>query len=400
MIAPFLGQAQTDARLMQFPDVSDTQITFTFSDDIWLVDKKGGTAHRLTSPAGPEMYPKFSPDGTQIAFSANYNGNYDVFVMPTTGGIPKRLTFHGMPDLVQGWTSDGSSVLFTSCRESGKERFSQFYTISVQGGMPEKLPVPYGEFASYSPSGKQLAYTDRSRVNRNWKRYRGGTAPDVLLFDLTTFETNNITSNAANDELPMWIEDAVYYMSDNGPEKRNNLWKYDLKTKQNSQLTQFKDFDITFPSNSQKDIVFEAGGSLYLFDIASNNSNKIEVNIVSDRQAMIPKTVKVEGDLQSASISPDGNRVIAEARGELFSLPAKEGFVSNLSNTSGVAERRPEISPDGKLIAFWSDASGEYQLSTRSLTSTPETNTLTKFKTGFGYNLFWSPDSKTITTIN
>ncbi|PZX47790.1 S41 family peptidase [Algoriphagus chordae] len=398
--APFFSQAQTDARLMQLPDVSDTQITFTFGDDIWIVPKQGGVAQRLTSPAGPEMYPRFSPDGKQIAFSANYNGNYDVYVMPTAGGVPTRLTYHGMPDYVQGWTPDGKSVLFTSGRESGKERFSQFYTVAAQGGLPTKLPVPYGEFASYSPDGKRFAYTDKSRVNRNWKRYRGGTAPDILLFDLASYKTENVTLNDANDELPMWIGDAVFYMSDNGPEERNNLWKYDLNTKQNTQLTDFKDFDITFPSNSEQEIVFEAGGSLYLYDIATDKSQRIEIQIISDQKAMIPKIVKTESDLTAASISPDGNRVIANARGEIYNLPAKKGFVTNLTNTSGVAERYPEIAPDGKKIAYWSDATGEYQLTIKSLGADSETKTLTKFKDGFGYNIFWSPDSKKIVSVN
>lgn len=400
MTIPFLTDAQTDAQLMQLPDVSDTQITFTFGDDIWVVPKEGGVALRLTSPLGPEMYPRFSPDGKQIAFSANYNGNYDVYVMPTSGGVPVRLTYHGMPDVVQGWSPDGKSILFTSGRESGKERFSQFYTVPVAGGLPAKLPVPYGEFASYSPDGKRVAYTDKSRVNRNWKRYRGGTAPDILLFDLAGYKTENITNNAANDELPMWIGDAVYYMSDNGPEKRNNLWKYDLKSKQNTQLTEFKDFDITFPSNSAKEIVFEAGGSLYLFDIASEQSKRVEIQIISDQKGMIPKIVNVGSELQAASISPDGNRVIANARGEIFNLPAKKGFVTNLTNTSGVAERYPEIAPNGKKIAYWSDATGEYQLTVKTLGVDSQTKTLTKFKDGFGYNLFWSPDSKKIVTVN
>ncbi len=400
MASPMLSQAQTDARLMQLPDVSETQITFTYGDDIWVVAKEGGVAQRLTSPAGPEMYPRFSPDGKQIAFSANYNGNVDVYVMPASGGVPTRLTYHGMPDYVQGWTPDGQSILFTSGRESGKERFNQFYTVPVTGGLPSKLPVPYGEFASYSPDGKKFAYTDRSRVNRNWKRYRGGTAPDVLIFDLVSFKTENITDNAANDELPMWIGDAVYYMSDNGPEKRNNLWKYDLNTKENTQLTKFTDFDITFPSNSDKEIVFEAGGSLYLFELASGQSKRVEIQIISDQKPMIPKIVSVESDLMSASISPDGNRVIVGARGEIFNLPAKKGFVANLSNTSGVAERYPEIAPDGKKIAYWSDATGEYQLTTKSLAADGQTKTLTNFKKGYGYNIYWSPDSKKIVSVN
>ncbi|MBB6325553.1 tricorn protease [Algoriphagus iocasae] len=394
------SEAQTDARLMQLPDVSDTQITFTFGDDIWVVAKSGGVAMRLTSPEGPEMYPKFSPDGKQIAFSANYNGNYDVYVMPSSGGVPQRLTYHGMPDIVQGWSPDGKSILFTSGRESGKERFSQFYTVPVTGGLPSKLPVPYGEFASYSPDGKSLAYTDRSRVNRNWKRYRGGTAPDILVFDLADYRTKNLTQNAANDELPMWMGNSVYYMSDNGPEKRNNLWKYDFSTEENTQLTHFEDYDITFPSNSDSEIVFEAGGKLYLFNASSGESKEVPIQIISDQKAKIPKIISLENSVQNGGLSPDGKRVIVEARGEIFNLPAVEGFVTNETNTSGAAERYPAWSPDGKTLAYWSDATGEYQLMLKTMGSNDAAKVMTKFTNGFHYNIFWSPDSKKLVSIN
>ncbi len=215
--------AQISGKLMQHPDVSDSQITFTYGDDVWIVSKSGGVANRLSSPAGAEGFPRFSPDGKMIAYTANYNGNNDVYVINVNGGIPKRLTYHGMNDRVLGWTPDGKSVLFASSRESGRQRYNQFYTVGIDGGSPEKLSVPYGEYASFSSDGNKIAYTDRSRVSRNWKRYRGGTAPDILVFDLKTFSTENITSNSANDELPMWIGETIYYMSDTGPNKRNNL---------------------------------------------------------------------------------------------------------------------------------------------------------------------------------
>ncbi|MCH7397833.1 PDZ domain-containing protein [Belliella sp. DSM 107340] len=395
----FSSLAQLDARLMQHPDVSETHIVFCYGDDIWILPKDGGTASRLTSPEGPEMYPKFSPDGSKIAFTANYNGNYDVYVIPTTGGIPKRLTYHGMSDLVLGWTPDGKSILFSSGRESGKERFSQFYTISVDGGLAEKLPIPYGEFASFSGDGKHIAYTDRSRVNRNWKRYRGGTAPDITVFNLENFETDNITSNDANDELPMWIGEAIYFMSDQGPEGRNNLWKYDLNTKTQERLTEFKDFDITFPSNSEKEIVFEAGGKLHLYDISSGNTKEVAVQVISDQKALMPVLKNASGDIQSASISPDGKRVLVSARGDVFNLPAVDGFVVNETSSSGVAERYPAWSPNGKYLAYWTDASGEYQLALKDLEN-KSTKELTSFKNGFYYNIYWSPDSKKIVTIN
>ncbi|WP_178989418.1 S41 family peptidase [Winogradskyella schleiferi] len=392
--------AQISGKLMQYPDVSDTHITFTYGNDVWIVSKSGGIANRLSSPAGAESFPRFSPNGKMIAYTANYNGNSDVYVINVKGGIPKRLTYHGMNDKVLGWTPDGKSVLFASSRESGRQRYSQFYTVSSEGGTPEKLSVPYGEYAAFSDDGNKIAYTDRSRVSRNWKRYRGGTAPDILVFDLKTFKTENITNNTANDELPMWIGETIFYMSDNGPNKRNNLWKYDLNTKTNSQLTQFKDYDITFPESSNSEIIFEVGGNLYLYNIVSGETNEVNIQIISDQKDLIPEIKKVEDYVQNATLSPDGNRVVVQARGELFNLPATEGFVSNITNTSGVAERSPAWSPDGKHLACWSDADGEYQLLLYDMEGTNKPKKITKHKNGFYYHIYWSPDSKKIAFVD
>ena len=392
--------AQISGRLMQYPDVSDTHITFIYGDDVWIASKSGGSAHRLSSPEGSESYPRFSPDGSMIAYTANYHGNSDVYIINTNGGVPKRLTYHGMFERVLGWSPDGKSVLFASSRESGRQRYNQFYTIPVTGGSPTKLPVPYGEFASFSPDGQKIAYTDRSRVHRNWKRYRGGTAPDITVFDLTTYATENITNNMANDELPMWKEDAIYYMSDNGPNKRNNLWKYDLSAKTNTQLTNFKDFDITFPESGSSDIIFEAGGKLYLYNLATSTTTELDIEVISDQRGLIAEQKNVASMLQSATVSPDGNRIVVQARGELFSLPATEGFVANLSASSGSAERKPAWSPDGNSVAYWSDATGEYQLMLYDMTGKQQPKTLTNFTSGFNYSIFWSPDSKKIIYVD
>ncbi|MFC0876738.1 PDZ domain-containing protein [Saccharicrinis sp. FJH2] len=395
-----IADAQISASLMQYPDVSDTQVCFVYGDDVWVAPKAGGTATRLSSPEGPERYPKFSPDGSMIAYTANYQGNSDVYVIPVKGGIPERLTYHGMGDVVLGWTPDGKSVLFASSRESGRQRFAQFFTIPVAGGSPTKLPVPYGFYASFSPDGKKLAFTDISRVNRNWKRYRGGMAPDITVFDLTTYASENITNNDANDELPMWVGNIIYYMSDAGPNEKNNIWKYDLTTKKNTQLTHFKDYDITFPGNSKTDIVFEAGGKLYLYNMASEKSEELNINVVSDQISLIPQLKKADKYIQSATVSPDGNRVVVMARGELFDVPATEGFVSDLTQTPGVAERNPAWSPDGNTLAYWSDASGEYQLMLRDMTGNSEPKTVTSFANGFRYDIFWSPDSKKLAFVD
>ena len=392
--------SQISGSLMQYPDVSETHITFVYGDDVWIAPKLGGNANLLSSPDGSESYPRFSPDGSMIAYTANYHGNSDVYVIKVEGGVPKRLTYHGMFDKVLGWTPDGKSVLFASSRESGRQRYSQFYTIGINGGSPSKLPIPYGEYASFSPDGQKIAYTDRSRVNRNWKRYRGGTAPDISVFDLNTFNTENITNNIANDELPMWNGDIIYYMSDNGPNKRNNLWKYDQVAKTNTQLTNFKDYDITFPENGSSDIIFEAGGKLYLYNLATSSTTEVSVHIISDQKGLITQQKKVASFMQGATISPDGNRVVVQARGELFSLPATEGFVANLSSTSGSAERNPSWSPDGNSVACWSDANGEYQLMIYDMTGKQQPKSLTNFKDGFNYEIFWSPDSKKIAYVD
>lgn len=385
---------------MQYPDVSDSQITFVYGDDVWIVPKSGGTASRLSSPKGIERYPKFSPDGSMIAYTANYNGNSDVYFIETNGGIPKRLTYHGMFDRVLGWTPDGKSVLFSSSRESGRQRYNQFYTVSINAGEAKKLPIPYGDYASFSPDGQKIAYTDRSRVNRNWKRYRGGTAPDILVFDLNSFQTENVTKNNANDELPMWNGETIYYMSDNGPNKRNNLWQYDIASRANKQLTNFKDFDITFPEVGPSDIVFEAGGKLYLYNLSSGNVSEVNVQLISDQKGLIAKQKNVTSFMQSATLSPDGNRVVVQARGELFDLPATKGFVANLTSSPGIAERKPSWSPDGKYLAYWSDATGEYQLTLHNMIGNQKPKTITNFKKGFNYTIYWSPDSKKIAYVD
>ncbi|MEQ8871970.1 MAG: PDZ domain-containing protein [Cytophagales bacterium] len=394
------SRAQISANLMQHPDVSGDKITFVYGDDIWVADKKSGLAHRLSSPEGREFYPRFSPDGKYIAYSANYDGNYDVYLIPSDGGIPKRLTYHDMYDRVVSWNPDGKSLIFASSRESGRQRFTQFFSISIEGGSPQKLAVPYGSYASISPDASKIAYTDRSRANRNWKRYRGGTAPDIHIFDLNTFETQNITQNDANDELPMWIGNSVYYMSDNGPEQRNNIWKYDIQNKKNEQITKISDYDITFPEAGDNQIIYEAGGKLFILNLENNQSEEVRINLISDRAALIPRQKNVSKYIHSSTISPDGQRVVIEARGDLFDLPAEKGYVSNLSMGSKAAERYPAWSPDGKSLAYWSDESGEYQMVIKDMAAKGSTKTITQFKEGFRYNIFWSPDSKKIAFVD
>ncbi|MEN7549177.1 PDZ domain-containing protein [Rapidithrix thailandica] len=393
-------KAQVNARMLRHPDVSQTQICFVYAGDIWVVPKEGGTAVKLSSPKGEESFPRFSPDGSQIAFSGNYNGNTDVFVVSSTGGLAKRVTYHGSTDRMVDWHPEGERILFASTRRSGRQRFSQFYLISPAGGMAERLPIAYAEFGSFSPDGKQIAFTDRSRVFRTWKRYRGGWAADILLFNLEDYSSSKITSKASNDELPMWHGNKVYFLSDQGPAQRYNIWVHDLHTQQTSQLTRFKDFDVHFPSIGPEELVFEAGGNLYLMNLASQEYKEVKINVVTDQQFLVPRTESVEKYVQNMNISPDGKRALVEARGEIFSLPAEEGYVKNLTHSSGTAERFPAWSPDGKFIAYWSDASGEYELTIMDVQKNESVSKVTSLGPGFRYHLFWSPDSKKLAFVD
>jgi len=393
--------AQIDAGLFRFPDVSKSQIVFTYANDLWVMPKDGGTAIKLSSPAGVESYPKFSPDGKSIAFSGNYDGNNDAYVIPASGGVPVRLTAHGYSDRVVDWTSDGKRVLFASGRESGKARFNQFFTVSSSGGPVEKLPLAYAEFGSYSPDGKQIAVVFRSQVGRNWKRYRGGWKADIQIFNLSTKESQTIGTEAdAGNEFPMWHGNNLYFLSDRGPELRMNLWKYDMNSKAYTQLTNFRNDDVHYPSLGPDDIVFEAGGKLYLYSISTGKQKTINVEVVTDKAMLKQKVETAERLVQYLSISPDGNRVLIQARGDVFSVPAENGYVKDMTRTSGVAERYPAWSPDGKWIAYWSDQSGEYELWLSDADNESPPKKLTNYGPGYRYRPYWSPDSKKLAFID
>jgi tricorn protease len=393
--------SQVDAGLFRFPDVSQTQIVFTYANDLWVIPKEGGTAIKLSSPAGVESYPKFSPDGKNIAFSGNYDGNNDAYTIPVMGGVPVRLTSHGYSDRVVDWTTDGKKVLFASARESGKARFNQFFTVPASGGIIEKLPLAYAEFGSYSPDGKQIAVVFRSQVGRNWKRYRGGWKADINIFNLTNHESKTIGAEAdAGNEFPMWHDNSLYFLSDRGAELRMNLWKYDLTSKAYTQLTNFKDDDVHYPSLGPDDIVFEAGGKMYLYSISTGKQKTVSISVITDKAMLKPKIESVDKLIQNVSLSPDGNRVLIQARGDVFSLPAENGYIKDMTRTSGAAERYPAWSPDGKYIAYWSDQSGEYELWLMETDKENSTKKLTDYGAGYRYRPFWSPDSKKIAFID
>lgn len=391
--------AQINARMFRDPDVSATHIAFVYAGDIWIVNKDGGTAQKLSSPTGEESAPKFSPDGTEIAFSANYDGNIDVYTIPITGGVPKRLTSHGSRDLILDWHPDGEKILFKSSRESGRQRFHQFFEINKTGGLAQNVGLPYGESASYSPDGNKLAFNYMTRAHRTWKRYKGGTAPDLHIYDLVNETSSNFTNNISNDESPMWADGKIYYLSDHGPNTRYNIWVYDESSKTNSQITTFTEWDVHYSSIGSKDIVFEAGGKLFRMDLSTQETFEVDIKVITDQMTLAKKQVDVSGDLDWFDISPDGKRLIISARGDVFSVPAEEGVTRNLTQSDGAADRTPAWSPDGKKIAYWSDASKEYQLQVYDIEN-DKTEEVTNYQSGFRYSLFWSPDSKKLAFVD
>ena len=400
LLAAVPSHAQIDARLLQQPDVSATRITFVYGGDIWVVAKEGGTAQRLSTPAGEESFPRFSPDGSLIAFTGNYDGNSDIYVMPAGGGLPTRLTHHPDPDRMLDWYPDGRSILYATTMSSEKQRFAKLYRVPVSGGLPEVLPVPYGEFGAVSNDGATLAYQFLSREFRTWKRYRGGTAPDIWLFGLDDHTARNLTADDANDSQPMWHGSTLYFLSDRDDAFRANIWAHDLATGSVRQVTFFTDFDIHFPAIGPDDMVFENGGRLYLMDLATETAEPVEVHVVTDRATLLPRVAKVGSKVVGGTISPSGKRALLEARGEIFSLPAEHGVVRNLTRSSGSAERHPSWSPDGRHIAYFSDRSGEYELTIRAADGSGGEETLTDLGPGFRYAPVWSPDSSKIVFID
>ncbi len=394
--------SQINAKLMRYVDVSDSQICFVYGGDIWIVNKNGGVATQLTNSPGEESYPKFSPNGTEIAFTASYRGNPDVYVMNTKGGVPKRITYGSHADRMVEWHSSGEKILFASRRETGipSGRVNQLFLISKNGGMTEKLPMPYGEIATFSADGKQLAYITKITETYPFKRYRGGLTSDVILFDLEKNTAKNITNNTANDGKPAWAGDKIYFLSDRADDMRLNVWSYDTKSEVLNQVTQFKEFDITYLSAGSSDLVFEVGGSLHLMDLATEQSKEVKVSVVSDLTLEMPKRVDVSNNITNMTASPGAKRIVFETRGELFNVPVKEGFADNITTSSGAFDHNPAWSPNGDYVAYWSDSSGEYEIYMQSMREDKASKKITSRNKGYGYTLFWSPDSKNLAFID
>lgn len=394
-------EIRPDAALLQYPDVGRDKIVFLFSNDLWLVDREGGRAAPLASPPGQERFPKFSPDGKTIAFTGNYDGNPDIYTMPVTGGVPVRVTHHPSRETLCGWTPDNRLLYYTSGL-SGLGEMAKLYTVGSTGGMPEVLPVPYGAAGALSPGGEWLAYTPFTRDSRTWKRYRGGMATDIWLFNLKTYESRKITDWEGTDTLPMWNGNhRLYYMSDRGKAHKLNIWVYDLTSGNHEQVTHFKTYDVKWPSICPEDegngeIVLQSGPGLYLLDLRTSGIREVKITIPGARPTVKQRRVDAAEWIQDWNISSTGKRALAQGRGDIWTLPAEHGSPRNLTRTSGTAERSPSWSPDGRWIAYFSDATGEYELYITQSDGKGETRKLTSGSKTYYYNPVWSPDSKKI----
>jgi len=408
LAAAFPAFGQEEARLLRFPAIHGNQVVFTYAGDLYTVSAEGGTARKLTSHIGNELFARFSPDGKKIAFSGQYDGNTEVYVIPAEGGLPVRVTITptldrddvsdrmGPSTIVMDWKSDNQSILFRSRMSEPNDFKGQLYLATLKGDIPEKLPLPRGGFASYSPDNAKLAYNRIFREFRTWKRYRGGMADDVWIYDFKTKETINITSNPASDIIPMWRGNKIYFLSDRDENKRFNLYVYETDTKSTRKLTSFRDFDIKFPSAGNESVIFENGGYLYTVDFKTETLKKLSVRIQDDAAIQRNGIVDVSKSVTNFEISPDGNRALLGARGDVFTVPAKNGSVRNLTQTSGVHERNSKWSPDGKWIAYVGDATGEDEIYLISPDGKGTPVQITKNSDNYKYELRWSPDSKKI----
>jgi len=388
------------AGMLRFPDVSATDIVFLYANDLWLVSREGGLARPLASPPGQELLPKFSPDGRMIGFVGNYEGNRDLYTIAAGGGIAERITHHPAREVLCDWTPRGR-LLYSTNGFAGLRRQTQLWTVSATGGMPEKMPVPYGANGTISPDGEWLAYTPHSRDFRTWKRYRGGMATDIWLFNLKNHTSRKITDWEGTDTLPMWQGKKVYYLSDDGPEHRLNIWVFDPDSGARRQVTHFAKYDVKWPSigpgsDGKGEIVFQNGVDLYLLDLGTDKSRVVEVRIPGDRPKIRPKAIDASKFIFNANVSSTGKRAVLGARGDIWSVPAEKGTTRNLTRTSGVAERDPAWSPDGQWIAYFSDATGEYELYIRQSDGRGDARQLTSDGEQYRYNPTWSPDSKMI----
>lgn len=378
--------------IFQNPTMSRTQIAFEWGGDIWVVPRSGGQAHRLVTGYDLEGAPYFSPDGSTIAFTGNYDGNLDVYVVPSTGGEPRRLTYHPGADVAVGWTPDGKDVLFRSGRASYADE-NMLYTIPVEGGFPKALPLAMAEDGSYSPDGSHIAYVPNAQWEPQWQNYRGGQTTPIWIADLSDSSIVKIPRPNSNDRNPMWVGDTVYFLSDReGPA---TLYAYSTRTRDVRRIAGNGSFDILSANAGPGGIVYTQLGSLHVYDF-SGGEHTVSVTMAADMPQLRPHWLKVGDQIQNASISPTGVRAVFEAHGDIFTVPAQQGDIRNITQTPAIADRDPAWSPDGRWIAYFSDRSGEYALHIKDQRGLQPERSISLTSPSFFYTPTWSPDSKKI----
>ncbi|MGB6625858.1 MAG: PDZ domain-containing protein [Candidatus Acidiferrales bacterium] len=397
------AQQPPEGRLLRFPDVHGSQVVFSYGGDLWLTSTDGGVARRITTSPGLELFPHFSPDGKWIAFTGQYDGNFNVYVIPAEGGQPRQLTF--VPDIgpipermgpnneVIAWTPDSKRIVFLSRRDTFNDWFGHLWTVSVDGGLPERLPIDRGGLLAFNSDGSEMIYNRIFRNFRTWKRYTGGMAQKLALWNFKTHEYEQLTNDEWTDTYPMWTGGTVYFASDRGAEHRLNLYSMDLKSRAVRQLTHYKDFDVEWPNLNGDQIIFENGGWLYLFDAKTEKARKLSVQIEGDfdqAQKHWDSTAKL---IDSADISPDGKRAAFTARGDVYTVPAEHGATRNLTQTPGIREQGVAWSPDGRWVAYASDRTGEQAIYIRPQDGMGPEQEITTGGPEFLMQLVWSPDS-------
>lgn len=400
---------QDEARLLRFPTINNETIAFSYAGNLYSVNSEGGIARKLTNDIGYEVFPRFSPDGKYIAFTGQYEGNTEVFVIPGTGGTPKRLTYTatltrddigdrmGPNNIVMAWTPDSKNIIFRSRRNTFNDFTGQLFQVPVDGGMAAEIPLSKSGFCSCSPDGKKLAFNWVFREFRTWKYYKGGMADDIRIYDFSTGVTEKITDNDSQDIIPMWIGDEIYYLSDR--DRTMNLFVYNVVTKNTEKLTDFDDYDIKFPSSGNDFIVFEKGGFIYKMNIRDRKPEKVSIIIADDFEADKKVLKNAEEKITDVNPSPDGERVAISARGDIYNVPVKEGVTRNMTFTSGAHDRNPEWSPDGKYIAWISDASGEFEIWIQRADGSESAKQVSRDQKTYIFDIDWSPDSKKIMYI-